>query len=200
MACGPCSWIPPAMPRISSVSATSSLFESSILKTPAGRFGLAPRPAGCGVAGGFLRLLHVHARPIHGPAVEPQALAVSDFVGDDLFRLVNAVVVGVQQQARVIQLFRDHEPAEAVERQRDIGVGLVGWVHTFDDETRQRAELHASNGLRHHLRLVRGLATGSAGTSAMPAVHVAAIVNAYAAGLSHRDLTRGFAIRCGCGG
>lgn len=105
----------------------------------------------------FGRRFHQHARPPHRRTVEPESLAVSDFVAENFFGLVDAVVVRVEQDARMILFLGHHEATLAVERHDNVAVVLVRGIDALDCETGQRAELHACHCLRHQARLVRRL-------------------------------------------
>ncbi len=100
---------------------------------------------------------HHRARRVQGPAFEPEALTIADFVADHFLGLVNAVLVVVEKDSREVLLLRDDEPAETVEGDDHVTVALVGRVDALDGKARQCAELHAGDGLRNETRLIRRL-------------------------------------------
>ena len=79
---------------------------------------------------------------------------------------VDAVLVVVEQDPRVVLLLRDDQASLAVEGDDDVAVVLVGRVDALDAEAGQRAELHAGHGLRDQARLVRRLTLPAARSSA----------------------------------
>ncbi len=80
------------------------------------------------------------ARAIQGRPVVPQALAILDAGADDHLALEEAVAIGVDEPSGMVELLRDDQPALAVERHRDVGVGLPGRHRALDGEVRQRSE------------------------------------------------------------
>jgi hypothetical protein len=106
------------------------------------------------------RSLDEHARSVDRRTVEPETLAIPHLVADDLLRLVDAVLVVVEEDARMILFFRHHQAPLAVEGDDDVAVVLIGWIDPFDREARQCAELDARHAVGDQAGLIRGLPFG----------------------------------------
>ena len=97
-----------------------------------------------------LRLCQM-AVPIHRRAVKPEALAGVELVGDDLFGLIDAVAILVDQaQGHVVLLGNDGTPLR-VEGQDHVAVSPVRRVHPLDHESRLGPELRLGDNLLDHL-------------------------------------------------
>ena len=78
------------------------------------------------------------AAAVEDASVEPQSLTVAHLVGQHLLGFKDAVVVRVDQDARRVVLLRDDEAPEAVEREDDVRIQLVGRDDPFNPEAGQR--------------------------------------------------------------
>ena len=110
------------------------------------------------------------ARSIERRPVVPQPLAVLDAGADDHLALEDAVVVGVDEPARMVLLLRHDQPALAVEGHRDVGIGLPRRHDALDGEVRQRGEAArlAARGERVERRSAGGAGLAGAGGAAAP--------------------------------